>query len=53
MFVVSGASSIGLGNNGIALNAAAGAGGAAGDLMAQILGTNAVGASIGGELEST
>ena len=44
----SGPSSIGIGNGGLALNAAAGAGGLAGDLAAQILGTNAVGGAVGG-----
>ena len=44
----SGPSSIGIGNGGLALNAAAGAGGLAGDLAAKILGTNTVGGAVGG-----
>ena len=46
-----GSSSIGLGSGGVALNAAAGAGGLAGDLMAHLLGTNkADAAATGGKV---
>ena len=43
-----GPSSLGIGNGGVALNAAAGAGGLSGDLLAGILGTNKADAAIGG-----